>query len=803
MIKNRLTRWIGIMTLAVAAVLLTVHSTKAQATPFMELTNSVNNWTVQTGSSLTLNASLNPSNYRTLSRVEIRQNNNVLATCWNQNTCSYALGSVASGTTSLQAIGYDVDGRIFYSSVMNLNGQNLNNSVGGPDVSLSATSYEVNPVANSGMYIEARATDGTRVRDLRIYRTDDWRLEVVSNCSNNPYDCTVRTYPVFSSADAGRTYTYEAQATDEQGNAGATRRITVYVRTQVQSGSGTNQMPGIYLDRGTVPETVNANTPVNIRAEAWDNESLNRMAIYVTRPNAYGYGYNSNESYQFPFTKTCYSSGNNLSCTLSIGSFWGYEGQTFDVWAEVFDASGQRTMSNTYTMRVAGTSNSTNEKPSVYFTSPALPLEVNSNQSVSLQAYSTDQGGLYRMSITATPMVYSYGYGNNYSQYRFHQNCEATNLPKTLSCTLNIPNFYGYEGQTFDVWATAFDGYNYSNSILYTIKVRGNTSNLKPGVAINTTLPSEVKSDATLTIQAEGWDYERLAKLTLYATPEGQNSLQNTCYSTGTNVKCSLNVNLSGYAGKNFSVWAEVTDAAGQQTVSRKYNFKVVPATSTPTRTSPVVQTTLPNNVTSLAEDKSIIVSGKATSPTGVWGVEVRAQPSWTNEPIVRRCIMSSKTISVGTCDMNLGPFRGRANGTVKVWTIAWDGQSGMGGSSETKTIKITGVTEQNFAPSVNITPSRRAIANNQTVNWVVNASDTNGIEKIEVYVNARIVKTCTRVATCSYTGGPYRSYAGTSISYAAKVWDKTGKTTWTGYEYIQVNNSSVSRATSRTASAR
>ncbi|MHB8831149.1 MAG: Ig-like domain-containing protein, partial [Patescibacteria group bacterium] len=69
-----------------------------------------------------------------------------------------------------------------------------------------------------------------------------------------------------------------------------------------------------------------------------------------------------------------------------------------------------------------------------------------------------------------------------------------------------------------------------------------------------------------------------------------------------------------------------------------------------------------------------------------------------------------------------------------------------------------------------------------QNITFTANGTDDNGIERIEVYVNADLVKTCYGATTCSYTGGPY-TY--NSLTYGAKLTDILGNSIWNGYKTI------------------
>lgn len=146
--------------------------------------------------------------------------------------------------------------------------------------------------------------------------------------------------------------------------------------------------------------------------------------------------------------------------------------------------------------------------------------------------------------------------------------------------------------------------------------------------------------------------------------------------------------------GNTYFYQAIVTDYAGHIVKSKIIPVKVVakvapaptPVTSTPhVGLNPVLAAT----PATLGVNQTFNLSGTATNANGVWGVEVRALPSWTNTALRNRCILSNKP-TTGSCSMNVGSFAGHVGQTVKVWVIYWDAKTGLGYSSEMRTITLT-----------------------------------------------------------------------------------------------------------------
>ncbi len=699
MTKKTALRVLAVATISLVSAVIGVKTIFAEPYPTVELTNSLGSWTAPQGSHVTLDAHVLPDYYRTVSRVEVRLGETVLATCHNQNSCSFTINSVPSGTTVYQGVAYDTDGIIYFSNMMSLVGTNVyGNPNGDNSFQLTSTATDVEP-GQTGMYIEARISDTAAIRDLRILR-DNATVVASNNCVNEPYICTVRFYPVFTTSDIGKSFVYEGHSTDINNGEVISNRITVHVR-EAQNRTTShhnnyhhnsnhnntytttqNQVPGVYLDQSTIPNQVNADQTVHIRSNAWDNEGLSKLTVYAYPQNTAVYSSNPH------FERVCNTTLSNLDCTLDISNFYGYEGVTFNVWAETVDQAGQRTVSKTYTLRVNGT------------------------------------------------------YNNYYNNY-------------------NPPTYY-YP-----------------------------PANTNPTVSVSG-VPSEVNVDAYPTFTASGYDNEGLRTISIYALPNDVYSyspdwrFSKTCTVSGTSASCSISLPyLGGYEGRTFKVYATVTDQNWNSVTSYSYSMKVRGYV----QSVPTVETKVAGNASMLREDQSITVTGKASNNSGIWGIEVRAQPSWNSEVISKRCVMTNQNVQNATCNLTVGPFYGHAGESVKVWSIAWAPNDGAGKSSDSKNITITALEKPNYNPTLSVTASASSLTSNQNVTVRANASDENGIDHIDLYVNAQIVKTCTFTNVCEYTGGPYGEYTGSGITYAAKAFDKTGRSTWSGYTGIPVNS--------------
>jgi hypothetical protein len=105
-------------------------------------------------------------------------------------------------------------------------------------------------------------------------------------------------------------------------------------------------------------------------------------------------------------------------------------------------------------------------------------------------------------------------------------------------------------------------------------------------------------------------------------------------------------------------------------------------------------------------------------------------------------------------------------------------------------TLKIT-YPDDTTPPTLTLTCSPENPTANQQITFSATASDRAGIDRIEILVNARKVKECPDSDSCTYRGGPYPDYAGTSVSYGANAYDKAGNRAWTGYRNVHISEPS------------
>lgn len=216
-----------------------------------------------------------------------------------------------------------------------------------PWVILYADMYEDEALASSGKNItlEAKASSEVFLQDLRIYRKDDNNLQVLGSCKDTPNFCTISWRPWYGGGDEGKTFTFQAQATTVDGVTATSVPVVIRMRPLTSNVNTTpGQLPGIYLHPESIPAEVPAQWPLSIQVEGWDNEGLQEISIFVSEQASLAPGTetHSTETSTPPWKKTCYTSTNNLTCSLDFYNMINEQERTFFAWAEVIDSGGQK-----------------------------------------------------------------------------------------------------------------------------------------------------------------------------------------------------------------------------------------------------------------------------------------------------------------------------------------------------------------------------------------------------------------------------------------------------------------------------
>jgi hypothetical protein len=102
-------------------------------------------------------------------------------------------------------------------------------------------------------------------------------------------------------------------------------------------------------------------------------------------------------------------------------------------------------------------------------------------------------------------------------------------------------------------------------------------------------------------------------------------------------------------------------------------------------------------------------------------------------------------------------------------------------------------------SPQVEIIHSPVIATSSEQVTFTATVvNDGDSPSTVEILVNAAPVQTCAGLSTgdtCTYTGGPYTAYEGTTVSYLANITDSDGSTDSRGYYYFAITDASYNWA--------
>jgi hypothetical protein len=267
-------------------------------------------------------------------------------------------------------------------------------------------------------------------------------------------------------------------------------------------------------------------------------------------------------------------------------------------------------------------------------------------------------------------------------------------------------------------------------------------------------------------------------------------SIANTC-NLGTaygTQGCNVTVNGSSYSvGSDIFVNAKVTDVYGNTTWTGSRTYRIVASTTTPSTSAN--QTA--NWIWSTPDVSSLTTGQSATFNIGAWDADgLNRTEIWVNGQLKQTCNFNN-VVGNRDCSFVIDANSYPVGTSVFVNAMMVDAKGNTTWSAS-RSYAITSSTYNQTTPTsptnlpgwLSVTSNRDAgYTNNQLITYTVTANDQNGIDRLELWVNGSLVKTCYNTSTCSWTGGSYnnRNY----VNYGASVVDKAGYALWTGYKTI------------------
>jgi hypothetical protein len=272
-----------------------------------------------------------------------------------------------------------------------------------------------------------------------------------------------------------------------------------------------------------------------------------------------------------------------------------------------------------------------------------------------------------------------------------------------------------------------------------------------------------------------------LNRLELYAN----NALIGTCYFNNAygNQSCTKTIYGSNYsAGQSVTLKTRAVDRDGNQNWSGTISFNIQDNTSNNNSGYVNSWMWLEPSDANLNQNETKTINVGAAAENGLQKIEIYADGG------LKKTCTFNRAYGNQQCSVTINGSDFSANRNISILARAYDYYGRMAQTSS-QNVYVTGTSEGNNNNQTNvdgnltITSNRDSgYTNYEQITFTANGSDANGINKIEILVNAQVVKTCNGVGTCSYVGGPYNTE---TVSYGANLYDNLGNRTWTGYKTI------------------
>ncbi|MBD3281752.1 hypothetical protein GF391_03320 [Candidatus Uhrbacteria bacterium] len=271
-----------------------------------------------------------------------------------------------------------------------------------------------------------------------------------------------------------------------------------------------------------------------------------------------------------------------------------------------------------------------------------------------------------------------------------------------------------------------------------------------------------------------------LDRLELYANG---NSVGSCYYNDAYGDKsCSKTIYGGNYnAGQSVTLRVKATDRYGYQNQSGSISFNIEDNDSNNNNSGDNVYTWmwLDPSDTNLDQNESTTINVGAAADDGLQKIEIYADGA------LKRTCNFSRAYGNRECSVDIHGNNFTPNRNINIYARATD-YYGRADQTESQSIYVTDTSNNNqndVNGNLTVTSNHDSGYNNYNqITFTANGWDDNGIAKIEILVNAQVVKTCNNSNSCSYTGGPYTTE---TVSYGANLYDDLGNRTWTGYKTI------------------
>ena len=727
----------------------TTQTADGPVTANMTVSNLAHTLTRGTNVTITANASA-PAG---LSRMDLYVNGAVKSSCnvsGTYNTCNFNLGTdYPNGSTiAFNVRAVDVNGRDGWTwlgtyDITDQYVNNYTNTTGDVTASLSVDSW-AGSGSGSSAYVKATGYSPNGLNRLDLYANGSLYRTCTFNQAYGTQTCAVSVWA--SSFTYTSTVPVYVIATDANGHQATSNTVTLNFSNNTSNGGGTNYNGNLsaWFDANvTNNQELRRDLTQAVTVYGQSANGLNKLEIYA----------NDNLVQQCTFGNIANST---QSCQTTIYGSSYSEGSSVYLKARATDANGNvawtaGTLYLRITSNGSGSGNAT-----VYTTVSPSDNNWNRNTSRYITAYGSDSDGLRRLEIFMR--------GVNY------KSCELGDVYGTQSCSVTVNGADNTAGSNVEISARATDKYGnvtWSSSQYFLMTNDGADQNGTASLTVSPDKTSYLRSE-TVQINSSAADNDGIKRIDVYAN----GSIINTCTAPqwNTSYTCSANVNFNNYS-------AGTTQIPVQVKATDIYENAVWSSTKYLTITDGQPAGAF---IMTLSPDKTSYTSNENVNVSIGWPVtNITRMEIYANNNLIQTCNVSGYAPSCSTTIATSG----YTNSNVTLQGKAVNG-NGATFWSTSRTITVAGTQQQTDQPgTVTIsTDASSGYTTSQYVTFTANGSDPNGIERIEILINAQLAKTCYGATTCTFVGGPYST---DSISYGANLYDSLGNRTWTGYSSI------------------
>ncbi len=501
----------------------------------------------------------------------------------------------------------------------------------------------------------------------------------------------------------------------------------------------------------------NYNQSKTIKAQAYDPDGLKMMEILVdgqVKQTCY-----FNRAYG---TQACQATiyGSNYNSYSSVS-----------VYTRATDYNNNITTATTQYLK-SGTSslNDNDSSLSAWFGANVQSGDISKYTDKSFEFYGQSARGLRQLDLYANDVVVATCTYN-----------DPINSTQSCTRTISLSNYSDYQTVKFRVRAMdKYSNTNWSPTVSMRVVPSGTNNNQNSSITLSTTGErTAYDREENFTLNAYATDYDGLQRIDLYANDVNINSCGNL--SNPSSYTCSATVRGSNYTGSSMSLplKAKVTDRYGNVTWS---SVKYVQINGSAGNYNTTVTLSLSPDKSSYARHESITVSAYATDGNGIQKMEI-----YVNNSLWQTCNAGYGTTA--NCSATVTGSNYPSNVYSLPILVRVTDNTGLVTWSSTRNVQITDSTtspinnpESDVKGSLSISSTGdNGYNGGQQITFTAVGNDNNGIERMELYVNANLVKTCYGATTCSFTG----SYTDSSLTYGAKMTDNLGNTIWNGYKTI------------------